>query len=495
MKPIISKLLNQAYGIIETPKKLYISGFGHEKDTLSPIFGDYLTQFVPEQYPYCGSFNRTMMCDLATGWPVSSWICNKNLSDIRNGVYLSKYDEYAYLVLQASNRGLRVAKLHLSDESIADVFYVDTGTGYPYAVVAGENSEKLVILARRTYYSQGYLFTINKSSLTVSASINLGNYSCPQFIAENNGKIYYAVTGFNTSGRVDIRVHDIATNTSSILATRTGSGFRCTPEVSQPIIDGNKLIGFVAIPNNPSSIRIYRYTIDLVEGKAELKETEAVALNLKYLSDYRRTFACYIISNSTGKYLSLIEYGNISDNARIWTWKINDDYSLVYKSTFEFNTKLNAFMPLGKTYLNFVATSIGTLYVLTFTEEGTYKVLETMPINCRSVNQDLLGRIWVTSVDGQVYLLSDTAPATIDIKVTPSTYEYTGSSINATVSVSAYNWQGQRISIPVKVVCVTDNIRFSDGSKEKVVTTSTDSDVTIDAVIIKPGLVQVTAIC
>jgi len=83
----------------------------------------------------------------------------------------------------------------------------------------------------------------------------------------------------------------------------------------------------------------------------------------------------------------------------------------------------------------------------------------------------------------------------ISVVITPasSSYNYTGTTINTSVGVSAYNISGDRIATDVKLVIDGTSMEFSGGSDSATVTTLTNADVSQNVNILSAGISDIIA--
>jgi hypothetical protein len=114
-----------------------------------------------------------------------------------------------------------------------------------------------------------------------------------------------------------------------------------------------------------------------------------------------------------------------------------------------------------------------------------------------AVGRDSLDRIWAVAANGDeqycdIHLLTPTIPLRISITPASNVYNYTGTTINSTVGVSAYNIENERISVPVELTINGSTMTFG-GSTNTTITTSTTSDVNVNISIISSGLSDIVA--
>jgi hypothetical protein len=138
------------------------------------------------------------------------------------------------------------------------------------------------------------------------------------------------------------------------------------------------------------------------------------------------------------------------------------------------------------------------LYIYTWTNATGWSLTSTIAEKFTAVGRDSTDRIWGTAarVDGQyaeIHMLTTTIPTRITISTDQSTYNYTGTNINGTASISAYNLSGERIAVSVALSISGSTMTFTGGASTTTVTTSASAEVTTPIVITGAGQSEIVA--
>jgi hypothetical protein len=116
-----------------------------------------------------------------------------------------------------------------------------------------------------------------------------------------------------------------------------------------------------------------------------------------------------------------------------------------------------------------------------------------------AVGRDSLGRIWAQETGtldyGRIHLLSGPVPATVTAVPASGSYNYSGTNINTTFTVNAYDATSTRIVANVTLTATGSALRFLNNSVQVTsitVTTSASADTTVNAVVISAGATTVS---
>jgi hypothetical protein len=97
------------------------------------------------------------------------------------------------------------------------------------------------------------------------------------------------------------------------------------------------------------------------------------------------------------------------------------------------------------------------------------------------------------------HVLSLDVPVKVTVTPASNSYNYTGSTINSSVSVSAFNISNERVAKDIKLTIDGSSMQFdSDGSgnantDSATVTTLTNGDITKNIKIVSSGLSEIIA--
>jgi hypothetical protein len=174
----------------------------------------------------------------------------------------------------------------------------------------------------------------------------------------------------------------------------------------------------------------------------------------------------------------------------------NTPTSLVYHSSF-----VVPLTPKNIVWLNDARTTLGVFthinfYVYTFDPTGVngWQLTSTLPYQYNAVGRDSLNRIWAVDVGpnqmGRVHLITTSVPATVSVTTAASSYNYSGTTINSTATVNAYDVNGNRLAVSVTLTVSGSSLVFVSNSVQYTtltVTTSTSADTTVNIAIIAAG--------
>lgn len=153
-------------------------------------------------------------------------------------------------------------------------------------------------------------------------------------------------------------------------------------------------------------------------------------------------------------------------------------------------------------FLNDARTSMGvfnqeSFHIYNFDNVNGWVKTSTLPYQFWSVGRDSQDRIWGTAYNTSgyvdVHLITPSVATSIVITPASNTYNYSGSNINSTINVSAYNSSGSRIATSVDLTIDGSTMTFSGGATTTTVTTSTSADVSEAIVITGAGFSEIIA--
>ena len=100
-----------------------------------------------------------------------------------------------------------------------------------------------------------------------------------------------------------------------------------------------------------------------------------------------------------------------------------------------------------------------------------------------------------TSNGGVMEMYTESTPVTVDFagNVTTDTVSYTGSNINKTLTVVAYNLFGKRVAASVNLIITGTDMQFDNGTQNKTITTSTSGTVSETVTITGAGTSRISA--
>ena len=181
----------------------------------------------------------------------------------------------------------------------------------------------------------------------------------------------------------------------------------------------------------------------------------------------KRTFVTYAVSGSDAT--ALTYHSNVISSTQI--------YQIIWLN--DTRTKLGTFSENAFKIYNWDNTNG---WVLTATINESFN----------AVGRDSTDRIWAVGADQDdvpvnIHLLSNATPVRVTVTPAASTYNYSGSNINSTVGISAYDMDGARMAVSVNLTIQGSTMTFSGGGSTATVTTSTSADVNQAIVITGSG--------
>ena len=232
--------------------------------------------------------------------------------------------------------------------------------------------------------------------------------------------------------------------------------------------------------------------------------------SVSYMYGLQRAWANEVFTVSGTNYLIWMQLhgagGQYDSTASLRTFVVfqiaaNDGTSLAYHSSFTI-----PFTPKNIVWLNDARTLLGVFtntyfYIYSFNAVSGFVLTNTQPYNFRQVGRDSTGRIWAVDTGtynaGRLHLLNGAAPANVTVVPAANAYTYSGTNINTTVTVNAYDLTNSRVATTLILTSSGSPLYFLDGSNNQVtsitVTTSASADVTVNAVVTASGSSTITA--
>lgn len=158
--------------------------------------------------------------------------------------------------------------------------------------------------------------------------------------------------------------------------------------------------------------------------------------------------------------------------------------------------------PRNVIFLNDARTIMGVIcfdvfYIYNWNNTNGWVKTGTIPGKFYGVGRDSTDRIWAIQGDqGQymnTHIITPTTPISITVTPASATYNYTGTTINSTIDVSAYDIQGNRIATNVALTIDGSTMTFGDDTTSATVTTSTSAETSQAIKITGAGLSDIVA--
>lgn len=153
--------------------------------------------------------------------------------------------------------------------------------------------------------------------------------------------------------------------------------------------------------------------------------------------------------------------------------------------------------PKNIIWLNTDKTQLGIIgesnfYMYSFSNTVGWIQTTIIPVKFSSVGVDSLGRIWALGPGdygyGELHAITQTAPITVSVTSTLTNYNFTGQSINSNVIVNAYDTEGSRIAVSVKLVIDGGSMTFAGSNLTTTIETSSSADTTVPITITGAGI-------
>lgn len=363
---------------------------------------------------------------------------------------------------------------------------------------------------------------INKTSMGVAGDafdqwhsnpIYLGKKGVVLFVGSARAYGAYGYTQMNGSNSITISKFNTSTKTHTSLATTSiTETFRTVGAMSRPFDAGSDIIyGYWAARSDNSSegYRIYKYEVNMQAETAAVAECSydfgstdrGVTLVRHNQDSFNHQIVTFTMDDSVNKYacFCVTELPGISsitlDAFKVHIFKINSGNrgNLIYKSTVNPGFRMRGIMPLLDDYTKFMIIGDSHSEVWTWNSQiETYVYTSTVNMQCRGAMVDNLNRLWVTDENSNVHLISNFSPLTIVVTPASSSYNYQGSVIDSSLSVSAYNIDNTRVAVPVRLV-LEGSTYFTDDTQVKQITTSASAGTPVNIKITGTSFSRVLA--
>jgi hypothetical protein len=140
-------------------------------------------------------------------------------------------------------------------------------------------------------------------------------------------------------------------------------------------------------------------------------------------------------------------------------------------------------------------------YIYNFDQINGWTLTSTQPYRFDAVGRDGLGRIWAVDsgpfLYGRLHVITSEVPTTISVELADPTYNYTGTAIDTTATVNAFNVSGDRMTAEVTLKVEGSSLKLINSSNQEVseltVTTSSSQDTEVDVRIIGAGTSNIVA--
>jgi len=252
--------------------------------------------------------------------------------------------------------------------------------------------------------------------------------------------------------------------------------------------------------------------------------------HLSTLSDYAASFEAYISTylTSTNTLHFTFNYfskelrdqvnpnlTNLLDNTLSFAVDTNDPTSLTYENKVAISN-INSFLIkdyVNDTYQELVCLCSDGYRAYNYTVANGWTQAHFEPGRFTEFTMDSYNRRWAISnppastgdqlvlsgyfyynlYNVELHLISQVLPYTTSIEFTNPTVTYSGTDINETLKVNAYDSNGGRIAVDVLLTIEGSNMEFANSASSTTVTTSATQDTTVAITITGPGYANVSA--
>lgn len=511
--------------IVETEDLLYFDNYAHDLTSFAPIF----LRIAPG-LTSAGS-TRSHFVDIMKLKRVSNEGRNQNWVVLRQfphkaagqrSIY-EQNTEYFIVNYPARYGNFRIYRDRKDEfEGVESVITGTSPNNYPFAPAAFyENQNRIYWQAalgnpNNPYFTEGAgIIYLNKASSTVGAISTYIAYpysrTYPIFLNTTTDDIY--LVNCQGSIRTYFRVVKInLQNAAATLIATFQTSANISPGAPIPNISDPKEINpgqfefYYVFYDTPTVLKIKRGILDV--NNQTYVATDTTINNIPFPNGQNTIYAKEIIpfrfTNSQGtEYLVFFliqgQYNNGGTNeykGYVFRIDANNRDVLHYVSQidlFDLGFIVSDIFPLdADNRIFFVYYQANNLMRLIRQNETTeqFDIIDERSENQDSICRDKLGRIWVRDGNTNTQRLEGfNIPYTVELRLQNQYYEWQGAPINTNLLLDAYNHLGQRVQATVEIT-LRGNAEYTDGTKVKTFTTSTNSTTQIPIVITGPGYVE-----
>jgi hypothetical protein len=212
----------------------------------------------------------------------------------------------------------------------------------------------------------------------------------------------------------------------------------------------------------------------------------------------------------TTRYLTLFQFhgsGTVHNDAPLrrsfvtFTVNANDPKELTYHSHVIIPETPKNIVWLNDDLTLFGIFAWNNFYIYRFGQTSGWALISTQPYSFDAVGRDSLGRIWAVDggplLWGRLHVFTSEVPTTISVELADVSYNYTGTPIDTTATVNAFNVSGDRMTAEVTLKVEGSSLKLINSSDQEVseltVTTSSSQDTEVDVRIIGAGTSNIVA--
>jgi len=358
------------------------------------------------------------------------------------------------------------------------------------------NDEEFLVGQHHSYYDRVYLFSrvrvVGGSAIHIVHGARVNHNSATfGFLTKTDTKVF-AYTSHD-GNYFTVWSYDISQQSASkLIESRVGKNATYVPSQFHPdTASSNQKIFYVARPDT-NTFTIEMYTLDVQNNTCSKKNCTVTFTGSNIFfntNDNRMIVGCFITSTNSNNYLNIIvqsrvDYKPDGRNFKIYTFQIDstDPSVLTFVTQKDLKQQTTGVIFLDDNRTKFVIGGQNDAVTYVFeNDEWVDYPLGIGQVSCIAL--DSYKRLWIRGPQYTYYMLTPTLPAKVFIKFDRKNVVFDGTPVTANVIVSAYNFEGQRISVTGTLKILSGDATFKDGSIEKEITTSATGDVTVPIVI------------
>lgn len=258
---------------------------------------------------------------------------------------------------------------------------------------------------------------------------------------------------------------------------------------------GITMVKFDFSDTNVSTPAVINKTSDCTISWGAGNEAITTAFNTNFTRAYDSRVS--FITNANSKtYLTFFIHSSCGDyvkaNTGFFTFEVLSESELKYVSRLELDgTEKNPLFLGGDSINKIYVPSYNCVYYLNFNPvTESFEVVNSKPIVATSIGEDNLGRVWITDMNDQLHMFSESVVEKVNLKFMESNLEYVGDNISTNISINCVNNSGEKIVFSVDLTIV-GNATFANGTRKLKVQTLAGSDLQVPITITGPGQISV----
>lgn len=186
-------------------------------------------------------------------------------------------------------------------------------------------------------------------------------------------------------------------------------------------------------------------------------------------------------------------------SCQLYVWRLDSKTTATFVQRVDLGAgRLRALMPTDSTQTRVVAVYDDRVVFYSWAALTESWVLKsTQPLQTGDVGIDTVGRVWATtsfgtyqstgSVAQELHIFENVGPAaTLSVQFDDDAYTFTGTTLSANIIVNAYDTDGNRVALGVRLERISTNFEFAAGGTA-IVATSASADTLVPISIFSTG--------